>query len=192
MDIRQFFFKYRSFTPIPIALMTIYFASASGSYRYVGLSMLTIGEAIRIWAVSHAGGATRTRNVGAPSLCTSGPYAQSRNPLYVGNMFMYLGIVLIAGVPNGFFLVVVTAVFFLIQYALIISLEEETLDNLFGDEYFEYKKNVPAIIPRLKPWSGAKKRKPTPVLTTLKTEKRTLQNVCLILLLIIIKTSNFP
>ena len=172
--------------------MIIYFASANGSYRYVGLGMLTAGEAIRIWAVSHAGGATRTRNVGAPSLCTSGPYAQSRNPLYIGNMFMYLGLVLIAGVPNGFFLAVVTAVFFLIQYTLIISLEEETLNNIFGDEYFQYTKNVPAIIPRLKPWSGAKKRKPTPLLTTLKTEKRTLQNVCLILLLIIIKTSNFP
>ena len=192
MDIRQIFFKYRRFTPIPIALMIIYFASANGSYRYVGLGLLTAGEAIRIWAVSHAGGATRTRNVGAPSLCTSGPYAQSRNPLYVGNMFMYLGLVLIAGVPNGFFLAVVTAVFFLIQYTLIISLEEETLDTLFGNEYMEYKKNVPAIIPKLRPWSGAKQKRQTPVLKTLKTEKRTLQNVCFILLFIIIKISNSP
>ena len=187
MDIRQIFFRNRSFTPIPIALMIIYFAGANNSFRFVGFILLLIGETIRIWAVSHAGGATRTRNVGAPSLCSSGPYAHSRNPLYVGNMLMYIGIVLIAGVPNGFFMVMVTTVFFLIQYTLIISLEEETLDTLFGNEYMDYKKNVPPIIPRLSPWTGAKKERQTPILETLKTEKRTLQNVFLMLLLIFIK-----
>ena len=187
MDIRQFFFRNRSFTPIPIALMIIYFAGANNSFRFIGFVLLLIGETIRIWAVSHAGGATRTRNVGAPSLCSSGPYAHSRNPLYVGNMLMYIGIVLIAGGPNGFFMVMVTTVFFLIQYTLIISLEEETLDTLFGNEYMDYKKNVPPIIPRLSPWTGAKKERQTPILETLKTEKRTLQNVFLMLLLIFIK-----
>ena len=189
MDIRQFFFRNRSFTPIPIALMIIYFAGANNSFRFIGFVLLLIGETIRIWAVSHAGGATRTRSVGAPSLCSSGPYAHSRNPLYVGNMLMYIGIVLIAGVPNGFFMVMVTTVFFLIQYTLIISLEEETLDTLFGNEYMEYKKNVPSIIPRLSPWTGAKKKRQTPILETLKTEKRTLQNVFLMLLLLFIKNS---
>ena len=189
MDIRQFFFRNRSFTPIPIALMIIYFAGDNNLFRFIGFILLLIGETIRIWAVSHAGGATRTRNVGAPSLCSSGPYAHSRNPLYVGNMLMYIGIVLIAGVPNGFFMVMVTTVFFLIQYTLIISLEEETLDTLFGNEYMEYKKNVPPIIPRLSPWTGAKKKRQTPILETLKTEKRTLQNVFLMLLLLFIKNS---
>ena len=190
MDIRQIFFRNRSFTPIPIALMIIYFAGANNSFRFIGFVLLLIGETIRIWAVSHAGGATRTRNVGAPSLCSSGPYAHSRNPLYVGNMLMYIGIVLIAGVPNGFFMVMVTTVFFLIQYTLIISLEEETLDTLFGNEYMDYKKNVPPIIPRLSPWTGAKKKRQTPILETLKTEKRTLQNVFLMLLLLFIKNSH--
>ena len=189
MDIRQFFFRNRSFTPIPFALLIIYFAGANNSFRFMGFILLLTGETIRIWAVSHAGSATRTRNVGAPSLCSSGPYAHSRNPLYVGNMLMYIGIVLIAGVPNGFFMVMVTTVFFLIQYTLIISLEEETLDTLFGNEYMDYKKNVPPIIPRLSPWTGDKKERQTPILETLKTEKRTLQNVFLMLLLLFIKNS---
>ena len=143
MDIRQFFFRNRSFNPIPIALMIIYFAGDNNSFRFIGFVLLLIGETIRIWAVSHAGGATRTRNVGAPALCSSGPYAHSRNPLYVGNMLMYIGIVLIAGVPNGFFMVMVTTVFFLIQYTLIISLEEETLDTLFGNEYTFLERYIP-------------------------------------------------
>ena len=191
MDIRQFFFKNRSYTPIPIALMIIYFSGTDSSLRFIGFTLLVVGESIRIWAVSHAGGATRTRSVGAPSLCTSGPYALSRNPLYLGNMFMYIGIVLIAGIPNGLFMVALTTVFFLIQYTLIVLLEEETLDELFGNEYLEYKKNVPPILPRLKPWNGAEKKRPAPLFQTLKTEKRTLQNVFLILLLIYIKTRDF-
>ena len=190
MDIRQFFFKNRSYTPIPIAFMIIYFAGTAETFRAIGMFLLLIGEAIRIWAVSHAGGATRTLNVGAPTLCTSGPYARSRNPLYLGNMFMYIGIVLIAGIQNGLFMVMITAAFFLIQYTLIISLEEETLDNLFGNEYLEYKKHVPSVVPRLTPWNGAKKIKPTTLIQTLKTEKRTLQNVSLVLLLIYIKSNN--
>jgi len=190
VDIRQIFFKNRSYTPIPIALIIIYFAGTAESFGIIGILLLLTGEAIRIWAVSHAGGATRTLNVGAPFLCTSGPYALSRNPLYLGNMFMYIGIVLIAGIQNGLFMVVLTAAFFLVQYTLIISLEEETLDNLFGNEYLEYKKHVPPIIPRLKPWNGAKKTKSTTFFKTLKTEKRTLQNVSLMLLLIYIKSNS--
>ena len=190
MDIRQFFFKNRSYTPIPIALMIIYFAGTAETFGSVGILLLLIGESIRIWAVSHAGGATRTLSVGAPSLCTSGPYALSRNPLYLGNMLMYIGIVLIAGIQNGLFMVILTTSFFLIQYTLIVSLEEETLDNLFGKEYIEYKEHVPQIIPRLKPWNGAKKTKPINITQTLKTEKRTIQNVSLILLLIYIKSNN--
>ena len=190
MDIRKFFFQYRSFTPIPVALMIIYFAGANSTHRVAGIFLLLLGEGIRIWAVSHAGGATRTRDVGAPSLCTSGPYAQTRNPLYVGNMLMYVGIVLIAGMPNELFAAIVTAVFFIVQYSLIISLEEETLDKLFREEYSVYKQNVPPIFPRLKPWRGGKIRKPATILQTLKTEKRTLQNVFLIILFIFIRINN--
>ena len=190
MDIRKFFFQHRSFTPIPIALMIIYFAGANNSLRVVGIFLLLLGEGIRIWAVSHAGGATRTREVGAALLCTSGPYAQTRNPLYVGNMLMYIGIVLIAGMPHQLFAATGVAAFFIVQYSLIVSLEEETLDRLFGKEYSEYKQNVPPIFPRLKPWRHGKDRKPATILQTLKTEKRTLQNVFLIILFIFIRINN--
>jgi hypothetical protein len=103
---------------------------------------------------------------------------------------MYVGIVLIAGTPNEFFAVTVTAAFFLVQYSLIVSLEEETLDKLFGEEYSEYKQNVPPIFPRLKPWKKGKKRKPATIVQTLKIEKRTLQNVFLVLLFIFIRINN--
>ena len=188
MDIRQFFFKYRSYTPIPIAILIIYFASEQKPYYLVGLLMLLFGESIRVWAVSYAGGKTRTRKVGAPALCTSGPYAFTRNPLYLGNMFMYIGITLVAGAPNIIFMILIIFSFFMIQYTLIVSLEEETLTNLFGEAYINYKKNVPPIFPRITPWKNKAETKRTPILKTLKTEKRTLQNVFLILALIFLKS----
>ncbi len=191
MDIRNFFFKYRSFTPIPIGLMIIYFARPSSAYLPAGIALLLCGELIRIWAVSYAGGETRTRNVGAPALCSSGPYAFVRNPLYVGNMLMYIGIVLIAGAANVFLMIATTVSFFLIQYSLIISLEEETLDSLFGESYVDYKKNVPAIFPRLTRWNSDDNRTPAGLGKTIKTEKRTLQNVFLILFIIIVRVQYF-
>ena len=191
MDIRNFFFKFRSFTPIPIGIMIIYFARPANAYLPLGIALLLGGELIRIWAVSYAGGETRTRNVGASTLCSSGPYAFVRNPLYVGNMLMYVGIVFVAGAANTLLMAVTTASFFLIQYSLIISLEEETLNKLFKENYIDYKKNVPAICPRLTRWKNDDSRIPARLGKTIKIEKRTLQNVCFILFIIIMRVQYF-
>ncbi len=187
MDIRNFFFKNRSFTPIPVALSIIYFAQSDNNYILFGAITLLLGEGIRMWSVSYAGGETRTTKVGAPSLCTAGPYGFVRNPIYVGNMLMYLGIVIIAGSPNPTLMIITTMTFFLIQYSLIISLEEEKLSELFGEEYNVYRKNVRSIIPRIYRWKTNDNRRPLPFMKLIKTEKRTLQNVMFILTLIIIR-----
>ena len=187
MDIRNFFFANRSFTPIPIALSIIYFAQAENQNIVLGFMVLLVGELIRMWSVSYAGGETRTTSVGAPSLCTAGPYGYVRNPIYVGNMLMYLGIVIIAGSPNLMLMVLSTMSFFIIQYSLIISLEEEKLDELFGPEYVTYKSNVRAILPRFTRWKTDDDRRPLSTMKLVKTEKRTLQNVAFILTLIVIR-----
>ena len=171
--------------------MIIYFARPENTYFSGGITLLLTGELIRLWAVSYAGGETRTRNVGASKLCTSGPYAFVRNPLYTGNMLMYLGIVFIAEAASVLLMAATTFSFFLIQYSLIISLEEEKLDELFGQEYSLYKENVPAIFPRISRWDGSKNRKPAKIINTIKTEKRTLQNVVVVLILIFIRTQYY-
>ncbi len=187
MDIRKFFFENRSYTPIPLAILIIYFSEPALPYFWYGLGCLVLGEFIRFWAVSYAGGITRTMKVGAPTLCSSGPFAHVRNPLYIGNLFDFSGIVLMAGAPNIWVMLIVTWAFFIIQYALIIDLEEETLSRLFGEEYELYKSNVPQLLPRLSPWNSDDNRTPMPFWKTLKTEKRTLQNILLILILITVR-----
>ncbi len=150
MDIRQFFFKYRGFTPVPIILVVIIFAHPSYRSLLWGLLPMVLGELIRIWGVSYAGGATRTRNVGAPFLVTNGPFSFVRNPLYIGNLLMYSGAAVIANVWLPW-LVIAVFLFFLLQYYFIVNLEEEQLTKIFGEEYQDYRRKVPRFLPRLKP-----------------------------------------
>ncbi|MFQ6613424.1 MAG: methyltransferase family protein [Fidelibacterota bacterium] len=191
MDIRNFFFTYRSYTPIPLALIILYYAQPELPLSVAGLFVVILGEAIRFSGVRYAGGITRTTKVGAPSLCTAGPFARVRNPLYLGNMVMYTGIVLFAGAPNLFAMLLLTWVFFSVQYGLIISLEEETLTKLFGDEYQTYRTHVPALFPRISSWNSQDNRQPMSVRKTFRSEKRTLQNALLILIIIILRTQLF-
>ena len=189
MNIRNFLFSNRSYTPVPIAFVIIYLSNPSIRYSIYGIPLILIGELIRINAVSYAGGITRTMNVGAPSLCTSGPYSRTRNPLYLGNMIIYLGIVLVAGGEYVFILEGIVFLYFTFQYMMIISLEEETLKKLFGDEYISYIENVPRLFPKVTPWTGGLNvHKPSSLYKTLKTEKRTLQNIILILSILVIKS----
>ena len=188
MDIRNIFFKFRSYTPIPIALAIIYYSQPVLPFNILGFSLIFIGETIRINAVRFAGGATRTRNVGAPSLCTSGPYSRTRNPLYWGNIIIYAGVAFLGGGEWMWHLVATIIVFFIIQYYFIISLEEETLKLKFGEEYKSYIENVPKLLPKLTPWDSGNKIEPQNLYKTLKTEKRTLQNISLIFILILFKS----
>ena len=184
MDLRYFLFSNRSFTPIPLVLVILYLSSLSYPYFIIGIGLILVGESIRIYGVRFAGGATRTREVGAPSLCTSGPYSRCRNPLYLGNMIIYCGVVLMAGGQFLWPLLFIVFFFFILQYSMIISLEEETLVKLFGNEYQLYRESVPRLFPRISPWVGNDKRVPLTIIQTLKIEKRTLQNIIIIIILI--------
>ena len=187
MGLRSFLFQKRSYTPIPIVIAILYFSQLSYPFWIYGAAFIIFGELIRLSAVRYAGGRTRPTKVGANSLCTSGPYSRTRNPLYIGNVFIYSGVVLLSGGIYMFQLLAVVIFYFIFQYSMIISLEEEKLSTVFGKDYSKYKNNVPRIIPLIIPWNSKSKLKPTPILKTLKTEKRTLQNIFLLVFIIISK-----
>ena len=106
----------------------------------VGFVILLFGEFVRLWGVAIAGSETRTTGpVGGTFLITRGPFAYVRNPLYVGNMLMYFGVGIMSNVPV---LAVVALFFFLFQYSLIVSLEEEYLLKSFAEEYVNYSRAV--------------------------------------------------
>lgn len=174
MDIRRFFFKMRGYTPVPLVLIIIYQSEMSLTLAIIGAGMALTGEWIRLNGVRAAGGRTRTRNVGAKELCTWGLFAHVRNPLYIGNALIYFGMILFAGGRWLLPMITLAIAYLGFQYGLIISLEEETLTNLFGTEYERYKANVPRLFPRLSPW----KTSPEPKFLTwpkvFRSEKTTL------------------
>ncbi len=82
-------------------------------------------------------------------LVTSGMYAHVRNPMITGVLTVLLGESLLFHSKNIFIWFVS---FFFINYIYFILFEEPSLERRFGEEYLEYKSNVPRWIPRSKPW----------------------------------------
>ena len=189
MDIRDFFFRNRGYIPIPLAIIILTFASLKIELLPIGVILVVTGELLRLNGVRYAGGETRTLKVGAATLCSSGPFAYLRNPLYLGNVTIYAGMVLIAGGEFVWILLPVTLTFFFLEYGLIISLEEETLRKKFNEEYGEYLSMVPRLIPRVSPWKGGSETVPMTIEKTLRTEKRTLQIIGGFILLLILRVT---
>ncbi|HPC36006.1 MAG TPA: isoprenylcysteine carboxylmethyltransferase family protein [Candidatus Marinimicrobia bacterium] len=187
MDIRRQFFKMRGYTPLPLVLVLIYQSDMNFKLAIIGAVLALIGEGIRLNGVRAAGGRTRTRNVGAKELCTWGIFAHMRNPLYIGNALIYFGMVLFAGGRWLLPLMLILFVYVLIQYGLIISLEEETLMNIFGSEYEKYKANVPRLWPHLKPWNSGAEPKFLSNRKLLRTERSTLLVFVIFALAVILK-----
>ena len=189
MDIRDFFFRNRGYIPIPLAIIILTFASLKIELLPIGVILVVTGELLRLNGVRYAGGETRTLKVGASALCSSGPFAYLRNPLYLGNVIIYAGMVLIAGGEFVWILLPTTLTFFFLEYGLIISLEEETLRKKFNEEYGEYLSMVPRLIPRVSPWKGGSETVPMTIEKTLRTEKRTLQIIGGFILLLILRVT---
>jgi protein-S-isoprenylcysteine O-methyltransferase Ste14 len=185
----NFFFKYRGFIPVPFVLVVLYFAQPTITSFILGICIMLIGEWIRFWGVAYAGGSTRTRNVGAPRLITSGPFGYVRNPLYIGNMIMYAGVALITNVWMPY-LVIVVLFYFGIQYYFIIMLEEKKLNELFKEEYEDYAQSISRFLPRLKPIISAKPTKPD-YSNALRSEKSTFMSFSTIVILFALKMALF-
>ncbi len=147
-------FKLRGYTPIPLVLAALVGAHPTLRSVCAGTLLVLAGEAVRLWGVSHAGSATRTREVGAPRLVTSGPYAHTRNPLYLGNLLMTAGFVVLAHAWMPWMLLAVL-VAFAVQYGFIVRVEESRLRELFGEDYDAYRASVPRFGVRARRWSGA-------------------------------------
>lgn len=156
--IARFFFRYRSYTPIPVVAILLWISATTEVYLLAGIAVASVGEAIRIWALRHAGPKTRShRKIRVDTLVVTGPYSVVRNPLYIGNLFLSLGVCLASGRPV---LILALAIVFVLQYAFIIRAEEEFLSGTLGEVYADYRERVPRIIPRLGAYRSGEHRYP--------------------------------
>lgn len=153
-------FRWRSY--VPLVLVGI-FLPAVFQYEYPGDSQSSVilwelfcllvsffGLGIRIFTVGYKPKRTSGRNTKrqvVEVLNTTGIYSIVRNPLYLGNFFIGLGIALFLHV---WWLTLIYTLFFLLYYERIIFAEEAYLRNKFGDEYLEWCKVTPIIIPNFR------------------------------------------
>lgn len=101
-----------------------------------------VGVLIRAWATGHI--------VKNAVLTTTGPYAHTRNPLYLGSFLLALGFAL----ASHWVAVVLVIAFWIAVYGPTITRERDFLRGLYGEAYREYEANVPAFLPRVTAWSG--------------------------------------
>jgi protein-S-isoprenylcysteine O-methyltransferase Ste14 len=102
----------------------------------IGNLVALAGALLRLWAAGHI---EKGR-----VLAQSGPYAYTRNPLYLGSLIMALGII-IAG--QGYWLLLPFGIFFIGFYLPVMRAEEQDLSHAFGEEFLKYSKHVPLFFP---------------------------------------------
>lgn len=78
-------------------------------------------------------------------LTTSGPYAYTRNPLYLGSLIMAAGFAIAA---RNWWIVAIMLGMFAVIYIPVIAGEERYLRQTFPD-YDDYARHVPRMLPRL-------------------------------------------
>lgn len=184
--IGNFFFKIRSFTPIPFIFALLYFASPVWYTVAIGAIFIATGEFLRIWAVGYAGASTRARTLGAArDLVTTGPYGYVRNPLYLGNFLLSLGVCLVA---NVYWLAAVLIVGYFLQYLPIIAVEETYLLESCGPVYQTYRERVPRFIPQFHSYPDASPHDFC-FARAIKSEKRTLTAIICVVGLIFARQS---
>ncbi len=117
----------------------------------VGLLVAALGQVIRAIVIGFAyikrGGLNK--KVYANELVTGGIFSHVRNPLYIGNILILLGLFIIHNNPWVYFL---GLAYFLSAYAAIVTAEEDFLRGKFGPDYDEYCRNTGRWLPRLQGW----------------------------------------
>ncbi len=144
-------FRHRSSIPAPfvLAILVIPGSDAWRSPVIVGLGVAVtlVGEAIRLWGVRHIGVISRTRSDRLGPLVDTGPFGLVRNPLYIGNILLWIGFALTARLV---WLAPVILVLLGAEYHAIVRWEEQLLESRRGQEYRDYAARVPRWIPSIR------------------------------------------
>jgi protein-S-isoprenylcysteine O-methyltransferase Ste14 len=108
----------------------------------IGAVVALVGVLLRAWSTGHI--------VKNEKLTTTGPYAHTRNPLYLGSFLLALGFAIAA----HWVAVLLVIAFWIVVYGPTITRERAFLRTIYGDAYAEYEAHVPAFLPRLTAWNG--------------------------------------
>ena len=160
VSIGNFFFKHRNwifilfYAALFIPSWPLFPATQFGTHYYIypilaGLIITCTGQLIRGLTIGLAY-IVRGGKEGKPyaeGLVTEGIFRHCRNPLYVGNILMLLGVGILA---NSLVYVAIVVPVFLFIYQAIVLAEEHFLRGKFGAGFDEYCRHVNRWFPNLK------------------------------------------
>ena len=153
----NFFFHWRNHI-FPLAFVALWALSpprpafgrtgADAVLDAAGFANALCGQLLRAGAIGYAyiirGG--KKRRIHADALVQEGLFAHSRNPLYVGNFLVFLGLFVMIHSVLGY---AVGVPFFAFAYVAIVAAEEDFLLRRFGDVYADYSRRVNRFLPAL-------------------------------------------
>jgi hypothetical protein len=149
VEVGGWLIRHRAWAPVlPAALLIVPYDVQADVVRDLRLGgpLLLLGMTARLLAVGFSGNATRPhRGVVAP-LVTVGPYRFVRNPIYLGNILLFTGAVLLFGRWMLAPLLIAAALGY---YHAVVLWEEAFLSHMFGEEYATYAARVGRWLPRL-------------------------------------------
>ena len=120
--------------------LALWLARPRGLSILLSLPLVLGGEALRLWASGHIEKSQR--------LATGGPYAHTRNPLYVGSALLAIGFGVAAA---SVWVVFAVVAYFTAFYPAVIAEESRFIRGKFEAEYDAWAREVPAFVPRLVP-----------------------------------------
>jgi protein-S-isoprenylcysteine O-methyltransferase Ste14 len=121
-------------------LVVFLFARPTPRSLLLAAPFFLLGEAIRHWASGHIEKTER--------LATGGPYAHTRNPLYVGSALLAVGVAIAcASLPAA----AAVALYLFAFYPAVIREEAAFLRRKFEGEYETWASEVPVFFPRPTP-----------------------------------------
>jgi protein-S-isoprenylcysteine O-methyltransferase Ste14 len=131
--------RWRSRLGFPLAAVCLWFARPTPRSILTGAAVAAVGLAIRAAAAGHLQKGQR--------LAISGPYARTRNPLYLGSAVLAVGFV---AASRSWVVAGLVAAYYLALYPFLMRREEAELRRKFGNEFDEYARRVPLFWPRLR------------------------------------------
>jgi phospholipid methyltransferase len=137
---RKFWMRWRVRTGYPVGALFWLLAAPTPRSIAIGSAVAFLGLGVRAAAAGHL---RKDRE-----LATSGPYAHTRNPLYLGSAFIALGFS-VAG--NSVWAGSLVLAYFAVFYYAVMRNEEADLRKLFAPQYDEYGALVPLFFPSLSP-----------------------------------------
>jgi len=135
---RKFWMRWRVRLGYPVAI--VYWLSAAPTWRSIAYGTIVAAVGLTVRAAA-AGYLRKDRE-----LAVTGPYSQTRNPLYLGSAILAAGFV-VAG--HSWIAGLLVSAYFAIFYYAVMRNEEEDLRLRFGLEFDAYAARVPLFFPKL-------------------------------------------